>query len=171
MTDDIELCPACGALPCDWVDNPHSRPAPSRGDDDADGWLAPYRSMDASGSPEAAKVVGETWMQEIINRERLVEPEALTIERSADFHVLYRATKMVALYCTFRDPMNFTVLMRWLASPAPRDTSVEAASKVEVKCIAVALNLLADLIEDGNDHNFPDLSAAEIRALSTKVSC
>ncbi len=23
---DLEPCPACGALPCDWVDNPHWRP-------------------------------------------------------------------------------------------------------------------------------------------------
>jgi len=34
MSEDINPCPRCGALPCDWVDNPHSTPAPA----DASGW-------------------------------------------------------------------------------------------------------------------------------------
>jgi hypothetical protein len=23
---ELESCPSCGALPCDWTDNPHTRP-------------------------------------------------------------------------------------------------------------------------------------------------
>ena len=26
MTTELEPCPACGALPCDWVNNPHAPP-------------------------------------------------------------------------------------------------------------------------------------------------
>lgn len=35
MGDELEPCPRCGALPCDWTDNPHTRPA----ERDAEGWL------------------------------------------------------------------------------------------------------------------------------------
>ena len=24
---ELEPCPSCGALPCDWTDNPHTRPS------------------------------------------------------------------------------------------------------------------------------------------------
>lgn len=26
MAEELEPCPRCGALPCDWVDNPHTPP-------------------------------------------------------------------------------------------------------------------------------------------------
>ena len=29
MSEELESCPSCGALPCDWVDNPHTPPPPS----------------------------------------------------------------------------------------------------------------------------------------------
>jgi len=29
MSEELESCPSCGALPCDWVDNPHASSPPS----------------------------------------------------------------------------------------------------------------------------------------------
>lgn len=110
-------------------------------------WLQPYRSMDSSGAPEAAKVVGGLWMQEIINGEMLTDPDTLSIERSEGFNVLYRGTKMVALYSTFRDPMNFTVLMRWLS---PR---VQSGDGEVVKIIARHMCKAAGHDPDGGPRN------------------
>ncbi len=83
-------------------------------------WREPYRSMDASGSPEAAGQVGWNWLSEVAQQERdrgAALLEILTTPLGADGKsgVLYRSTKPVAAYFVVRDPMNFAVLYRWMA--------------------------------------------------------
>jgi hypothetical protein len=81
-------------------------------------WMLPYRSMDEAGSPTAAAVVGREWIEAIAFEEAARDPDALHIERpdrggGASAIALYRGTELLALATIFRDPMNFSVLIRW----------------------------------------------------------
>ena len=81
-------------------------------------WMLPYRSMDEAGSPTAAAVVGREWIEAIAIEEAARDPDALHIERpdrsgGASAIALYRGTELLALATIFRDPMNFSVLVRW----------------------------------------------------------
>ena len=78
-------------------------------------WRLPYRSMDASGSPDSAGAVGEAWIDEIAAAE---SPGRLSIEtpplgRDGGATVLYRDQEPIAAAFIYRDPMNFAVLIRW----------------------------------------------------------
>jgi hypothetical protein len=79
----------------------------------------PYRTMDASGSPEAAGSVGWEWINGVAERARADDPndlELMTPELGADGSAmtLYRGTKLIAAAFVYRDQMNFAVLIRWL---------------------------------------------------------
>lgn len=76
-------------------------------------WRAPYRTMDASGSPEAAGAVGHAWLIDIAIAESQNDPLAVTLDENE--HALYRDCKLIAAYHIIRDPMNFAVLIRWKA--------------------------------------------------------
>lgn len=91
-----------------------------------DGWLRPYRTMDASGDEHSAGRVGWDWINAIAEEARTLDPAALHIEtppREADesLAILYRGSQMLAIAFVMRDPMNFAVLMRWRAGAAVDD--------------------------------------------------
>ena len=87
-----------------------------------DDWRKPYRSMDASGAPDTAEAVGWAWIDAVATEE---------IERQGSHHgfaidspplpgdgrviVLYHETKPIAVATIFRDPVNFSILVRWRA--------------------------------------------------------
>lgn len=81
-------------------------------------WLKPYRTMDASGSPDSAGQVGWNWLSDVAQQERasdavLLEIVTSPIDADGKSGVLYRSTKPIAAYFVVRDPMNFAVLYRW----------------------------------------------------------
>lgn len=85
-------------------------------------WGKSYRSMDAGGEPEAAVPVAWKWIEERADELRaLYGPEELEIVNvshgSGDCGViaLYHRTTLLYAATTFRDPMNATVLIRWVA--------------------------------------------------------
>jgi hypothetical protein len=74
--------------------------------------------MDASGSPDAAGVVGWNWIGELAVQEReadavLLEIQGRPVEGGGSVTSLYRGTTLIACATVFRDPMNFAVLVRW----------------------------------------------------------
>lgn len=84
-----------------------------------DDWRAPYRTMDASGSPDSAGQVGHRWLVEIAREEHQRSPRGLELDHPPMGHhsALYRDCKLIAAYVVIRDPMNFAVLIRWKAGP------------------------------------------------------
>lgn len=82
----------------------------------------PYRSVDASGDDHAAEAVGWKWIDELAIAEvEKGEPETLHIESpplAGDGRAiaLYRGTKLLAVATIFRDPMNYSVLVRWVSA-------------------------------------------------------
>lgn len=82
-------------------------------------WRLPYRSMDASGSPETAGAVGLAWIEGLATS--LIGDgagEGLWIDYpsaggSSRVTCLYRGTHLLACATVFRDQMNFAVLVRW----------------------------------------------------------
>ena len=84
-------------------------------------WREPYRTVDESGSPEAAGTVGWNWIAELATRERarsapvLLMTESHPVQGGGRVTTLYRGTELLAVATTFRDSMNFTVLVRWAA--------------------------------------------------------
>ena len=89
-------------------------------------WLQPYRSIDASGSPDAAGNMGRAWFDAICAVEMHTNPMSLLVEASEHATVLYRDLKPIAAFFVARDPMNFAQLFRWRAPPA----GAESASTV-----------------------------------------
>lgn len=90
-------------------------------------WTAPYRSIDAAGSPATATAVAWAWIDECADTlGKLLGVDELLVETSGqgDCHVvaLYHRTKPVAVATIFRDPMNFTLLVRWKAEALPAET-------------------------------------------------
>lgn len=87
----------------------------------ADDWRKPYRTMDASGTPDSAMSVGRRWIEEEAEEAaRLYGPASLEIDGGrlgADGAsiVLYRMTDPIAVATVFRDPVNFAILVRWRA--------------------------------------------------------
>ena len=82
----------------------------------------PYRTRDEAGSPTSAGVVAWNWISELAQRERAKDAALLVIQDTpvqggGKVIRLYRSTTLLAVATTFRDDMNFTVLVRWL-SPA-----------------------------------------------------
>jgi hypothetical protein len=80
----------------------------------------PYRTMDESGSPNAAGTVAWNWIGEMAAAEREADAATLAIESSpvsggGQVSRLYRGSTLIAVATTFRDEMNFTVLIRWLS--------------------------------------------------------
>lgn len=80
-------------------------------------WPA-YRTMDASGSPEAAEVVAWNWIGDLAQRERandavLLQIQSTPVEGGGRVTRLYRSTTLLAVATTFRDDMNYCVLVRW----------------------------------------------------------
>lgn len=89
-------------------------------DVDRDGWLRPYRTMDASGNDLSAASVGWEWLNRIGEEAKTLDPAGLSIETprrapNESMAILYRNTQMLAFAFVMRDPMNFAVLMRWRA--------------------------------------------------------
>lgn len=93
-------------------------------------WRMPYRTMDASGCPTDAEVVGWNWIGELAQQERDHDAASLLIngdpvQGGGRVTRLYRGTTLLAVATTFRDEMNFTVLVRWqnpsLAHPSNRE--------------------------------------------------
>jgi len=84
-----------------------------------DDWRQPYRSMDASGSPDSAGQVGHSWLVDIARAEHARDPRGLELDHpiapGANYAVLYRDRVPIAAYFIVRDPMNFAQLFRWRA--------------------------------------------------------
>jgi hypothetical protein len=83
----------------------------------SDDWRKPYRTMDASGTPEAAGQVGHAWLMEIAREAHDASPTGLELDLSTTPGVgaVYRNQQLLACYVVIRDPMNFAVLIRWRA--------------------------------------------------------
>lgn len=86
-----------------------------------DDWRKPYRTMDQSGSPQMAGPVGRRWIEDVANEFIAAgTPEGLLMTDEQIGHggqaiVLYRNTQVVAVATIFRDPVNFSILVRWRA--------------------------------------------------------
>lgn len=85
-----------------------------------DDWRLPYRTQDAGGSPDSAGVVGWNWIGNLAQAERdrgavLLEIHSTPVGNDGRVTALYRSTELLAVATTFRDPMNFAVLVRWMA--------------------------------------------------------
>jgi hypothetical protein len=119
------------------VREPLRRPEPLAGSGVA-GWLEPYRSRDAAGSPECALDVGWAWLDQIAVAERDTDPGALLIETpplpsDGGSAVLYRGTSPIAAFFVIRDPLNFAILFRWQhAHPSPEQSAHCSGEVVEV---------------------------------------
>lgn len=107
-----------------------------------DDWRRPYRSMDAGGNAAAAGRVAWNWIEDLGKRLHEQGRDAMidTDKLSADgFTIqLWEGTALVALATVFRDPMNFSVLVRWAADgvatpflPAKADTIKRITLDVE----------------------------------------
>lgn len=91
-------------------------------------WREPYRSRDASGSPDSAGQVGWNWLSEVAQQERtndavLLEIQTTKLGTDGQAGVLYRSTRPIAAYFLVRDPMNFAVLYRWKAESCAGNNS------------------------------------------------
>jgi hypothetical protein len=98
--------------------------------------LEAYRTMDASGSPEAAEVMAWNWISELAQQQRaddaaLLLIQSTPVEGGGKVTRLYRSTTLLAVSTTFRDDMNCTVLVRWVA-PELRAALSNAARGEEV---------------------------------------
>jgi hypothetical protein len=103
-------------------------------------WQKPYRTMDASGSPTDAGVVGWNWIGELAQQERANDAALLVIqdtpvEGGGKIVRLYRSTTLLAVATTFRDDMNFTVLVRWKAP----EVATAAIEELGVERLVAAL--------------------------------
>jgi hypothetical protein len=84
-------------------------------------WRVPFRSMDAQGGPETAGGRGWDWITAVGMRLRS-QGRNVSVEcgpardTAGPFTMqLYEGTALIACATVFRDPMNFAVLVRWLA--------------------------------------------------------
>lgn len=87
---------------------------------EVESWRLPYRSMDASGSPESAAQVGWDWLYPICRDEHARNPSGLELDHppmgpGGGACMLYRDCQLIAAFHVVRDPMNFAVLTRWRA--------------------------------------------------------
>ena len=83
----------------------------------------PYRTQDESGTPESAGTVAWNWIGELAQAEREddfvhLEINSRPVEGGGKVTQLYRGTTLLAVATTFRDPMNYTVLVRWVSPEA-----------------------------------------------------
>ena len=95
--------------------------------------LEPYRTMDASGTPESAETVAWNWIGELAQQQRkedavLLQIQGTPVEGGGRVTRLYRGTTLLAVATTFRDDMNFTVFVPWL-SAALRTRSTQEGDK------------------------------------------
>lgn len=87
-------------------------------------WREAYRTRDNSGSPTDAGTVGWNWIGELAQQERERDAALLVIQDTpvqggGKVIRLYRSTTLLAVATTFRDDMNFTVLVRWKREDRP----------------------------------------------------
>jgi hypothetical protein len=79
----------------------------------------PYRTMDEAGEPHCAGVVGWNWICELAGQVRaqgaMPVIQDTHVQGDGKITRLYRETDLLAVATTFRDDMNFTVLVRWLS--------------------------------------------------------
>ncbi|WP_066284311.1 hypothetical protein [Blastomonas sp. CCH1-A6] len=83
----------------------------------------PYRTQDESGTPDSAGTVAWNWIGELAQAEREddfvhLEINSRPVEGGGKVTQLYRGTTLLAVATTFRDPMNYTVLVRWVSPEA-----------------------------------------------------
>jgi len=137
-------------------------------------WRLPYRTMDASGSPTAADVVGWNWIGDLAQQERerdaaLLVIQGTPVEGGGKVTRLYRSTTLLATATTFRDDMNFTVLVRWKADDAATIQSLladKAKLAHELEWAAGAFDLIVQRQGvQGDVANFAMSSAARLRAI------
>jgi hypothetical protein len=129
-------------------------------------WQKPYRTMDASGSPTDAGVVGWNWIGELAQQERANDAALLVIqdtpvEGGGKIVRLYRSTTLLAVAATFRDDMNYTVLVRW---KAPEDATA-AIEELGVERLVAALGeqtLLVDRLCTAVDQAAHDIGHESI---------
>jgi hypothetical protein len=79
-----------------------------------------YRTMDESGSPEAAGTVAWNWigdMAQVLREADAVHVEITSepLEGGGRVTRLYRGSTVMAVATTFRDVMNFTVFVPWVS--------------------------------------------------------
>lgn len=76
--------------------------------------------MDQSGSPETAGAVAWAWTEEVAKKYEAKKggrADLSITSTSADGNgviAIYDGSKPVAVATLFRDPMNFTILVRWM---------------------------------------------------------
>jgi hypothetical protein len=119
-------------------------------DREVEDWREPYRSMDASGAPDTAGDVGWKWINELAVQAQQAAGEdggrifieCPTLGGDAFAMALYDGQTLIALASVFRDPLNFSVLVRWRKEePAPAKTGERGAVIEEcarVRCVGVS---------------------------------
>lgn len=82
-----------------------------------DDWRKPYRTRDASGCQTDAAIVGWNWITDVASERIAGGDDAFDfhIEQHGHSVALYRSVELIAVATTFRDPVNFAVLIRWKA--------------------------------------------------------
>jgi hypothetical protein len=83
VIEDIDPCPRCGALPCDWANDPHATPAPA----------------DASGPFEFERYVNGVKMAQGITIERETALQA-AMRRAVEICPKYQGTVLVLVPAT-----------------------------------------------------------------------
>ena len=91
-------------------------------------WRKPYRTRDQSGDPASAGAVAWKWINARAEEAALIYGmENISIDApvrdlardgrtpSSTVFVLYHTTGPIAVATIFRDPMNFSILVRWVA--------------------------------------------------------
>ncbi len=83
-------------------------------------WRAPYRSQDESGSKDAAGQVAHDWIFGIAKQLhddgcRSLQVDRQSLNGGGGIIALYRGAETIAVATTWRDPLNFTILVRWAA--------------------------------------------------------
>ncbi|MFC4255422.1 hypothetical protein GRI97_08275 [Altererythrobacter xixiisoli] len=121
-----------------WVGKPAADQLATSPDD----WRQPYRSRDASGNDAAAGRVAWNWIEDLGKRLHEQGRDAMieTGRASADgFTIqLWEGTSLLALATVFRDPMNFSVLVRWAADGVVGDAAVHEIAVEEMRAACIA---------------------------------
>lgn len=136
------------------------------------------RSMDESGSPESVGCIAQKWIDERAQEvSRLFGPERCEItQEPAKALILSVDRKPWYVATTWRDPMNFAQLVRWMATggnPAvtaiATDTTPSRGEPTEDEIVGI-INLVTELDElDALDKAVPEVQR-HVEAIIARLS-
>lgn len=128
--------------------------------------------MDASGSPEAAKDVGWAWINDLAIAEQRNDPAALYLQTPHrggydSLVTLYRGSKLLAVAFTFRDDMNFAVLLRWKALSTTDAGAEGREARIRHRAFQDASVIACGIMADANEYRdfCKEIQKLEVAAL------